>query len=40
MIPIPQGEKGACPKCGQVYGLAEYHLERGKVQTKAVGGLR
>ncbi len=38
MIEIVQGEKGVCPKCGLVCGLAEYHVERGKVQNKAVQG--
>jgi len=38
MISIEQGEKGVCPKCGLVCGLAEYHVERGKVQNKAVQG--
>ena len=36
MISIPQGDKGVCPKCGAVCGLAEYHVERGKVRNKSV----
>lgn len=37
MIAIPPGEKGVCPKCGRVCGLADSRLVQGDLRNKMGG---